>query len=149
MWSGGRGNEAGGKDIPMAAQSRLLKFEFFFKFLFVVAATTANIFLAATADVCFRFIFGSDWCRRVATSQSLLSYPSSTNSLPHTAQHPSNHPCTSVHLQMQHFRLSRLLVAFPPPFFPVLLSVQRLSIIYRGIVRSSVIRVSLASAPVL
>jgi len=28
----------------MAPQSRLLKFEFFFKFLFVVAATIANFF---------------------------------------------------------------------------------------------------------
>ena len=42
--SGGRGSEAGGKDIPMAAQSRLLKFEFFCQVLFVVAATTANFF---------------------------------------------------------------------------------------------------------
>ena len=51
---------------------------------------------------------------------------------------------------MQHFRLSRLLVVFPPLFFLLFfLSVQRLSIIYGGIVRFSVIRVSLASAPVL
>ena len=52
---------------------------------------------------------------------------------------------------MQHFRLTRLLVVFPPLFFLLFfsLSVQRLSIIYGGIVRFSVIRVSLASAPVL
>src|SRR5580693_6638905 len=34
----------------------------------------------------------------------------------HTTQHPSNHPCTSAHFQMQHFRLSRL-SGFPFPFF--------------------------------
>lgn len=83
------------------------------------------------------------WCRRVATGQSLLSYPSSANQIPHTTPHPFNHPCTSVHLQMQHFRLSRLVVVFPLPFFffPLPFSVQRLSIIFGGIVRSSVIRV--------
>ena len=150
MRSGGRGSEAGGKDIPMAAQSRLQKFEFFLKSLFVVAATTTNIFWPRLRMSAFDlFLAMPDWSRRVATSQSLLSYPSSANPLAHTAQHPSIHPCTSIHLQMQHFQLSRLSVFLPPFFFSFLLSVQRLSIIYGGIVRSSVIRVSLASAPVV
>lgn len=49
------GVEAGGKDIPTAAQSRLLKN---FKILFVVAATTANIYRLRPRMVAFDFLFG-------------------------------------------------------------------------------------------
>jgi hypothetical protein len=51
------GSEAGGKDIPTAAQSCLLKFEFFFKYLFVVAATIANIFWVRLRTAAFDLFF--------------------------------------------------------------------------------------------
>ena len=143
MRSEGRGVEAGGKDIPMAAQSRLLK-EFFFKILFAVAATTVNIFPGYD---CGRLL--SIYFRLWLTGVD--AWPPANHSYHiHHLRIDSLTTFTSIQpiLAPQYifkcniFWLSRLVVVFPPPFlFSFSFSVQRLSIIYGGIVRSSVIRV--------
>jgi hypothetical protein len=66
---------------------------------------------------CGRLLSIYFWCRRVATSQSLLSYPSSANQLPHTIQHPFN---PSLHLSTSsNATFPALLSAsgFPSPLF--------------------------------
>ena len=136
MRSGGRGSEAGGKDIPMAAQGRLLKFEFLFQVLVRRRRNHRQFFLAATADVSAfdLFLAMADWCRCVATSQSLLSYPSSTNSLSHdpTSIQPSLHLSTFSNATFPAFSSQRFSLSFLFffPFFSFLCSAY---LLYTGV----------------
>jgi hypothetical protein len=63
---------AGGKDIPCAAQRRLLKFGLLYVFLLSFTAPLATSATAATG--CFPILFSAmaDWCRWVAASSTTL-----------------------------------------------------------------------------
>ena len=145
MRSGGRGNEADGKDIPMAAQSRLLKFEFFFKILFAIAATTtANIFPGCDCGRLLSIYF-RQWLTGVdawppANHSYHIHHLRIDSHTTFTSIQPSLHLSTSSNATFLAFS-SRSGFPSPPFLFSFSFSVQRLSIIYGGIVRSSVIRV--------
>ncbi|KAH9022762.1 hypothetical protein EDB85DRAFT_265755 [Lactarius pseudohatsudake] len=113
-----RGNEPGGKDIPMAAQSRLLKFEFFSSFCSLSPSTSSGCGCGCLLSIYF-------WLRPTGVD----AWPPVNHS--YHIHHLRIHSHPSILAPRYIFKCnisgSRLLVVFSLSFsFP--LSVQRLSI---------------------